>query len=45
MQTRLNYMKNAIINTVAEITEESLMEYIYSMVMAALIKEKRPEVD
>lgn len=43
MQTYVDYTKNAIIETVAEITSEPILEYIYSMVMAALVAEKNRE--
>lgn len=37
MTTRLDFTKEAIIETVSEINDERLLDYIYSMLMAALV--------
>lgn len=45
MQTYAEYTKQAIIDTVAELTSVPLLEYINAMLMAALAAEKRREGD
>lgn len=43
MLTHADYTRNAIIETVEDITNESVLNYIYTMIMAALVAEKHQE--
>ena len=43
MKTLADYTKQAIIETIADITSEHTLEYIYSMIMAALVAETHQE--
>ncbi|MBQ2976822.1 MAG: hypothetical protein IJE17_04970 [Clostridia bacterium] len=36
MQTMIKYMKNSIIETISETTDENLVSYIYTMLMSAI---------
>lgn len=43
MQTYADYMRTTIIETVSETTDEDLLSYIYTTLMAALTSEKQEE--
>ena len=45
MQTYMEYIRKAIIETVSEVTSAPTLEYIYSMVMAAHVAETSQEDD
>ena len=44
MTTKMEFTKNAIIETVSELADERLLDYIYSMIMSALVAETHREV-
>lgn len=41
--TRLEFTRNAIVETISEITDEGLLDYFYSVIMSALTAETRRE--
>jgi hypothetical protein len=41
--TRLEFTKNAIIETVSDIADEQLLDYIYTVLMTALVAGTHPE--
>ncbi len=43
MTTKVEFTKNAIIETVSELTDERLLDYLYSVIMAALVAETHRE--
>ena len=43
MTTKVEFTKNAIIETISELADERLLDYIYSMIMAALVAEMHQE--
>lgn len=43
MLTHVDYTRNAIIETITDITNEKTLDYIYSMVMAVLVAERHQE--
>jgi hypothetical protein len=43
MTTKIEFTKNAIVEVVSELTDERLLDYLYSMIMAALVAETHQE--
>jgi hypothetical protein len=44
MTTKLEFTKNAIIETVSELTDERLVDYFYTVIMTVLAAETHQEV-